>query len=147
MRSTHALAITLLATMSACHLHERGGSAEHTDLIGRWELTHIYRGGVDINLDHLEGAIREIRDSSYSITPASGLVITGKYTANNEASPKTIDEVVDNGRCKGESLKGIYRVHDRRLTISFGGPGEPRPASFESEAGTNHTVAIHRLAR
>ena len=63
-----------------------------------------YRGGVDINLDHLEGAIREIRDSSYSITPASGLVITGKYPANNEASPKTIDEVVDDGLFKGETL-------------------------------------------
>jgi len=98
---------------------------------------------VDINLDSLEGAVRDIGEETYSITPASGTTITGSYLADSQASPRTIDQFVDNGRFGGKTLKGIYRVQGNRLTISFGGPGEARPASFESVPGTAHTVAIH----
>jgi uncharacterized protein (TIGR03067 family) len=131
--------MTCLTMASSCR-----ESAEHTDLIGRWEIIAINRGGQDINLDHLEGAIREIRESTYSIIPATDSSITGKYTINDDANPKTIDQMVDNGRFQGKTLKGIYRIHDHQLTISFGGPGEARPVSFKSVAGTTYTVAIHK---
>ena len=149
MRRRSFLVVTCLTMASSCIFGDgdRRESAEHTDLIGRWEIVAINRGGQDINLDHLEGAIREIREATYSIIPASGSSITGKYTINDDANPKTIDEMVDNGRFQGETLKGIYRIHDHQLTISFGGPGEARPVSFESVAGTTYTVAIHKKAQ
>ena len=52
--------------------------------------------------------------------------------------------MVDNGRFKGKTLKGIYRLEGDKLTISFGGPGEDRPKAFVSKPGTEYTVAIHK---
>ena len=97
MRRRSFLVVTCLTMASSCIFGDgdRRESAEHTDLIGRWEIVAINRGGQDINLDHLEGAIREIREATYSIIPASGSSITGKYTINDDANPKTIDEMVD----------------------------------------------------
>jgi uncharacterized protein (TIGR03067 family) len=149
MKWTNVLVMTLLATSSSCifDAHDRDESAHHSELVGRWQLVHIRRGGVDINLDHLEGSVREIKEATYSISPPNAPAITGQYTVNNTTSPKAIDEVVDNGRFQGKTLKGIYRIHDHQLTISFGGPGEDRPTSFMSKAGTNYTVAIHKRVR
>ncbi len=146
MRCKSVLVMTCLTMAGSCIFGDRDHreSAEHTDLIGRWEIIAINRGGQDINLDHLEGAIREIRESTYSIIPATDSSITGNYTINDDANPKTIDQMVNNGRFQGKTLKGIYRIHDHQLTISFGGPGEARPVSFKSVAGTTYTVAIHK---
>ncbi len=113
-------------------------------LTGRWLLLQINRGGKDINLDHLEGAVREIGERTYSITPMQGPAITGGYAIDSEARPRTIDQFVDTGRFKGGTLKGIYRVEGDRLTISFGSPGAERPEVLESRPGTQYTVAIHK---
>jgi len=122
------------------------GEPEGADaaLMGDWLLLQINRNGEDIDLDNLEGAIRHIGSSNYSIKPMSGTTITGRYTVDPTADPRTIEMMVDNGRFEGGTLKGIYRVEDDRLTISFGTPGEPRPAAFDSAPGTQHTVAVHK---
>jgi uncharacterized protein (TIGR03067 family) len=113
-------------------------------LPGKWLLLRINRGGADIDLDHLEGAVREMGEETYSLKPLEGETITGKYSVDSRAEPKTLDMVVDNGRFKGKTLKGIYRVKGGRLTISFGAPGKERPRFFVSKPGTEYTVAIHK---
>jgi uncharacterized protein (TIGR03067 family) len=113
-------------------------------LLGKWLLLQIDRGGEDIDLDRLEGAVREMGEETYSLRPLEGETITGKYSVDAKARPKTIEMVVDNGRFKGKTLKGIYRLKGGRLTISFGGPGKDWPKSFVSEPGTAYTVAIHK---
>ena len=113
-------------------------------LRGKWLLLQIDRGGKDIDLDHLEGSVREMGEETYSLKPLEGETITGKYSVDARAKPKTLDMVVDNGRFKGKTLKGIYRIEGDRLTISFGTPGEPRPAALDSTPGTQHTVAVHK---
>ena len=112
--------------------------------MGDWLLLQINRDGKDIDLDHLEGAVRHIGGSTYSIKPMSGTTITGDYTVDPTSEPKSIEMMVDNGRFEGGTLKGIYRIEGDRLTISFGTPGEPRPAALDSTPGTQHTVAVHK---
>ena len=149
MRPIHLLALTSCAALSACIFggHDRDSDAPRSSLVGRWQIVAITRGGQDINLDQLEGAVRELRESTYSIHHADGQAITGRYVINDAVEPKTIDEFVDNGRFASQTLKGIYRIHDQKLTISFAGPGQARPTSFTSEAGTSYTVAIHERVR
>ena len=117
------------------------------ELIGSWLLLQINRGGKDIDLDHLEGAIRKVESDTYIITPLEGPAITGTYTVNPTATPRTIDMHVQNGRFKGGILKGIYQVKKKRLTISFASPGGERPTALESREGTAYTVAIHKLVK
>ncbi len=141
MRMKTAFSFSICLALMSCQ-----GQPPEKDpaLIGNWLLLQINRGGKDIDLDHLEGAVRKIGKRTYTITPTRGNTITGKYTINPEAKPRTIEMLVDNGRFKGKTLKGIYRVVGDKLTISFGGPGEGRPEAFDSKPGTEHTVAIHK---
>ena len=117
---------------------------EKAAVMGKWLILQINRGGQDIDLDELEGAIREIGERTYSITPMRGTTITGRYTIDTESRPRTIDMMVDNGRFAGKTLKGIYRLSGDKLTISFDSPDAPRPTLFESKPGTEYTVAIHK---
>ena len=140
MPGAAALWLSICLALAGC---QPRSAAPDGALTGAWLLLEINRGGEDINLDHLEGAVRHIDAERYSIEPASGTTITGDYSVDPEARPRTIDMAVHNGRFAGGTLKGIYRVEGDRLTISFGAPGEERPQAFESTPGTQHTVAVH----
>ena len=148
MRSSPSVAaLLILLCVVVSSMAEAPRKPVDNELIGSWLLLQINRGGKDIDLDHLEGAIRKVESDTYIITPLEGPAITGTYTVNPTATPRTIDMHVQNGRFKGGILKGIYQVKKKRLTISFASPGGERPTALESREGTAYTVAIHKLVK
>ena len=105
-------------------------------LEGKWELTSLERDGKPDAA--MQGAVRVHEGDKYSLTPKGGKTVTGTYTAD----AKTLDMKPDDGRYKGKTLLGIYKIEGDTLTICFADPGQPRPTEFASKTGV--VVAVHK---
>ncbi len=116
-------------------------------LLGKWETTSVMRG--DTPDDGLKGAVREhLTGGKYTVTPAAGSKsppVGGSYTVDATKTPPHIDMMPENGKYKGMTLKGVYKLDGDSLVVAFAEPGQPRPG--DTEPKPTRVVATHRRAK
>ena len=85
-------------------------------------------------------AVKATREDpeSIAVVPLLDHSITSHHTPH-------IDLMPENGKYKGQTLKGVYTLDGDRLVIAFAEPGLPRPE--DTEPKPTRVVATHRRAK
>ena len=99
-------------------------------LAGIWTLEAMEVDGHKATDDQMRGWLLVIEGDQYN--PGSGqLSVEYTYRIDPSRSPKAIDLIPHEGPYRGRTLRGIYSVHNDRLTICrVRFPEGERPAGF-----------------
>lgn len=122
------LSLTIVAFASSALAQN---DAEAKKLEGTWTATSWQRGDGIIGKDDVKTELVFDKDNNYSF-PTGINRISGKGTFKTYAGKNHIDFTPADGRAKGKTLQGIYKVEKDTLTLCFRPAGAERPTEFKS---------------
>lgn len=71
-------------------------------------------------------------DGKYNVMVMGKQIEAGTYKSDAKAKPATIDMTIDEGKDKGKTQLGIYKLEGDQLVIALGSAGsKERPKNFE----------------
>ena len=118
----------------------RADQADEQQLQGKWNVESFEYNGNPV--ERLKDAVREIKDSKYSLTPKTGEGIEGTLKIDATQKPKTIDLDVN-----GRILKGIYELDGDMLKFCYNLSDSERPTEFVSKPDSGLIVVVHKRAK
>ncbi len=136
---------TSLLCLAAIFATTPSRAADTSPIDGSWTIESVVQDGK--LLANYAGAKRLHEGGRYTMKAAEGKTLfttAGTFTVN--ADMKTIDMKPTDGRYKGHTLAGIYRLDGDTLQIAFAEPEKPRPTTYESRAGNGIAVALLKRA-
>jgi uncharacterized protein (TIGR03067 family) len=132
-----------LAALVACAVLLPGALAADADqekLQGKWNVETFEYNGKPV--EALKGAVREFKDSKYTLKPVEGETFTGTVKLDDAKTPKQIDLELNE-----RTLKGIYEISGDVLKISYRLEGDERPTEFASKPDSGIVLVVHKRAK
>jgi uncharacterized protein (TIGR03067 family) len=106
-------------------------------LQGTWKMdSYIDEGKPD---PQFAGAVQTFTGDKYVVKVGEKTIRQGAFKIDASKTPKHIDLLPAAGPYKGKTLAGIYVLDGDRLHTCFPEPGQPRPAKFDSAAGSGNS--------
>ncbi|MGV3608049.1 MAG: M56 family metallopeptidase [Planctomycetaceae bacterium] len=132
----------IAAVEASCELEVITPVAAQFDLLqGEWALKAWQEEGVEESVyasaDELKGKKLLINGNVMSGV-GSGIGGSMSFKLNSEKTPNEIDLTVLDGKRKGITEPGIYKIEGDQLRICFG--GKIRPKEFATTPGSGHTL-------
>jgi uncharacterized protein (TIGR03067 family) len=93
-------------------------------------------------VEALKAAVREFKDSKYTLKPLEGETFSGTIKLDAAKTPKQIDLELND-----RTLKGIYQIDGDMLKISYRLEGDERPTEFESKPDSGIVLVVHKRAK
>jgi uncharacterized protein (TIGR03067 family) len=112
-------------------------------LQGTWRMVRGERDGKPVPPDAVRTATLTMEGNMHTVRVGEDSYI-GTQKLDPSTQPKSIDVTDSEGRFKGQTLKGIYRVEGDELTVCFAKPGEQRPTKFTTRSGTGSLMDVWR---
>ncbi len=112
---------------------------------GEWAMVSNVRNGVPLDPQYVPAGRRTVVNGVMTVTVMGQSVLKANVYPDDTQSPMTVD--YDMGGPKGTTQLGIYKLEDDVLTTCIAAPGDPRPAGFSSEPGSNRTLSSWRLVK
>ena len=107
-------------------------ATDHETLQGNWKLALAVHDGRPLTGGDLEARLH-IEGDRFSVQGAAWPMTSGTVHINESTSPRTIDLKAEDGT----TALGIYEVRaGNRIRVCIAPAGAPRPARFESKAGS-----------
>ncbi len=115
---------------------------EHRRLEGEWAATHLVRNGQEMPAEWLPVGKRIGSGVSTKVIFGGQVMVDADTRIDASKTPIEIDYFLRNGTTQ----LGIMEWTDEGVRFCFAAPGDPRPDSFESAAGSKRTLSAWRKA-
>ncbi|QDU96010.1 TIGR03067 domain-containing protein [Lignipirellula cremea] len=132
----------LVLSFVFCMLFTSAVAANDGVLNGTWTLIRGEAEGKVLSDSEITGGKLVIDGSNYTVTLPSIGTMTGVQTVDLTANPKTIDITNTTGANEGKTCLGLFQLHGNEYQCVFAAPGQPRPTSFKTEAGSGHWMHV-----
>jgi uncharacterized protein (TIGR03067 family) len=102
---------------------------------GSWKAVSIRNpDGKEAFDDQVKNTALVVEGNKFTLT-SKDATITGTFTIDPNATPRTIDVCLTSQEGKEIKFMGIYKVEGDRRKSCFALPGKVRPSKFTSKAG------------
>lgn len=120
------------------------GSPTLDTIQGKWKMISLGQNGDYSNPSDMtaHNIIFAIEGDQYTVTAGEEVQEKGTLTVDADQDPPYLDQTVSDGEDSGKTHLGIFRVVDGKLENCQGGFDQPRPGTFESEAGSTASLAV-----
>jgi uncharacterized protein (TIGR03067 family) len=111
-----------------------GQEKDAPKLEGTWNLTGVDAGGKKMPADLLAKfmIMGEFKDGKYTFTVMGKTDEAGTYKIDATKKPATIDLTITEGKSKGKTQLGLFKIEGDTLTLAMTQPGSTtRPKGFE----------------
>jgi uncharacterized protein (TIGR03067 family) len=132
MKKRSAIVVSL--ALAAFVVTAAGGQQTVDKLEGTWTATGGISDGKKVPEDLVAklNLIAVFKDGKYTITIQGKQLEAGTYKIDGSKKPATIDMAVQEGKDKGKSQIGIYKLEGDNLTLVLANAGiKERPKSFD----------------
>jgi uncharacterized protein (TIGR03067 family) len=145
MRWHAVLVVMVAALIAADDPKEDAAKKELAKLEGKWSVSTYEREGKTLGA----GIARNIKYSFKGDvqTLTGGIGFTGGKEAQIKLDPAKKPAEIDltplDGKNKGQTFQGIYKLEGDKLTICVTRPGGGRPKEFATKAGSGTVLVSH----
>jgi uncharacterized protein (TIGR03067 family) len=116
-------------------------------LQGTWQFESMVQDGRAVAADELKGRTLFVGGDVFLIRDGDKILYSGQIGVDPNKSPASFTVSVRDGQKSVEALLGIYQVLGDTLKLAFVAAGEPRPAEFASEPGSNVRSVVCKSIR
>jgi uncharacterized protein (TIGR03067 family) len=109
-------------------------------LRGVWKPVRLERGGQTVRNEALPGARFIVEGDRLCFQVGGDKLLDVRFTLSPGKTPAQIDLVSLAGPTRGETVRGIYRLEGKRLTLCWPLGGGERPTRFDSKGGRDWVV-------
>ena len=127
-----------------------GGEADKTKpLQGDWQVVGMKFQGKDAPKAFVEklNINANYTADAYTVKKGGETEEKGKYKVDTSKKPHAIDFMIQEGKDKGKTQLGVYKIEGDTFILSVGEPGTDRPTSVESKAGEKYFVIVMKKAK
>ncbi|MDB5352567.1 MAG: hypothetical protein JWN86_3814 [Planctomycetota bacterium] len=147
IRFTMAVLLLGLGATPGARGDDGDAKADLARFQGRWSMVSMTKNGKMIPAKALEGRVAIITDNVF--TDRQGEKIHGKGTMvlDTKTSPRSVDTAFTDGPITGKTTLAIYEFDGDTMKSCVANPGDPRPKSFESKAGTGYMLVTYKRVK
>jgi uncharacterized protein (TIGR03067 family) len=110
-------------------------------LQGVWRPVRLERAGQTVRNEALPGARFVVKGDTLRFKAGGDTLLDVRFTLDPRKTPARIDLVSRAGPTRGETVRGIYRLEGKRLTLCWPlGVGGERPGNFETKGDRDRVV-------
>ena len=125
---------------------EDAGKDELKKIEGDWVMVSGEAKGEKLSADVIKAAKLNIKDDKHDVKVGDDKFI-GTHKLDPSKDPKQIDAMDTDGKFKGKTSLGIYKLDGDQFTVCFAPPDKDRPKEFSSKAGTGEILHVWKKAK
>ena len=120
---------------------------DHDEIEGTWKVVSSEIDGKPLAAERIKDmrVVHTHKDGVHRFVFKKGdeVQAEGIVKHDEKMSPKGFDTTYTKGINKGQTIKGIYKLDDNKLTVCWDTDDPERPKDFSSKPGSGHTLRVY----
>ena len=141
MRRHALMVLTVGLLIAAAAPKDDDAKKELKKLEGNWAMVSGEDKGTKLPEDTVKNAKLTIKGDKHTVKVGEDTFV-GTHKLDPSAKPKAIDATDTEGRFKGKTTLGIYKLEGDKFTVCFAPPDKERPKEFSTKSGTGQFIHV-----